>query len=197
MCMEHKHHGKSSAKFLDSEEILSDLNLKGDETFLDAGCGDGYISKKAIEKYLPNGKVYAVDSYPESVNDLKNFIAENSLDNLIAIEADITEGIFEVDDGSVDVVFMLNVFHGFKQSNQREDVINEFKRIIKSDGKIAIMEFKPVEMDWGPPIDIRISHAELEKIFGDYGLKKTYLNVDIGKDIGETKSHYLIIFEKE
>ena len=195
--MEHKHHGKSSAKFLDSEEILSDLNLKGDETFLDAGCGDGYISKKAIEKYLPNGKVYAVDSYPESVNDLKNFIAENNLDNLIAIEADITEGISEVDDGSVDVVFMLNVFHGFKQSNQREDVINEFKRIIKSDGKIAIMEFKPVEMDWGPPIDIRLSHAELEKIFGDYGLKKTYLNVDIGKDIGETKSHYLIIFEKE
>jgi ubiquinone/menaquinone biosynthesis C-methylase UbiE len=195
--MEHKHHGKSSAKFLDSEEILSDLNLKGDETFLDAGCGDGYISKKAIEKYLPNGKVYAVDSYPGSVNDLKNFIAENNLDNLIAIEADITEGISEVDDGSVDVVFMLNVFHGFKQSNQREDVINEFKRIIKSDGKIAIMEFKPVEMDWGPPIDIRISHAELEKIFGDYGLKKTYLNVDIGKDIGETKSHYLIIFEKE
>ena len=46
--MEHRHHGKSSEKFLDSDEILSKLNLKGDEVFMDVGCGDGYISKKAI-----------------------------------------------------------------------------------------------------------------------------------------------------
>ena len=32
--MEHKHHGKSSAKFLDSDEILSELDLKGDEVFM-------------------------------------------------------------------------------------------------------------------------------------------------------------------
>ncbi|MBR4448114.1 class I SAM-dependent methyltransferase [Methanobrevibacter sp.] len=195
--MEHKHHGKSSAKFLDSDEILSELNLNGNETFLDAGCGDGYISKKAIEKYLPEGKVYAVDLYSESIIELKSFVDENDIDNLIPVEADITKTIQGVDDESVDVVLMLNVFHGFKESGQREDVINELKRIIKSDGKIAIMEFKPIEMTFGPPIDVRISHIELEKIFNDYGLKKTYLTVDIGSDIGETKSHYLIIFEKE
>ncbi len=194
--MEHKHHGKSSAKYLDSKEILSELNLKGDETFLDAGCGDGYISKNAIENYLPDGKVYAVDLYDESINDLKSFITENDIDNLTAIEADITESIPGVDDDSVDVVFMLNVFHGFDESD-REGVFKEFERIIKSDGRIAIMEFKPIEMDWGPPMDIRLSHAELEKLFNDHAFKKTYLNVDIGKDIGKAKSHYLIIFEKE
>lgn len=194
--MEHKHHGKSSAKYLDSEEILSELNLKGDETFLDAGCGDGYISKNAIENYLSDGKVYAVDLYDESINDLKSFITENDIDNLTAIEADITESIPGVDDDSVDVVFMLNVFHGFDESD-REGVFKEFERIIKSDGRIAIMEFKPIEMDWGPPMDIRLSHAELEKLFNDHAFKKTYLNVDIGNDIGKAKSHYLIIFEKE
>ena len=36
--MEHIHHSKSSATFLNSDEILTDLNLKGNETFLDAGC---------------------------------------------------------------------------------------------------------------------------------------------------------------
>lgn len=195
--MEHKHHTKSSAKFLNPDEILSELNLKGDETFLDAGCGEGYISKKAVDKYLPKGKVYAVDSYSGSINDLKAFADENEIDNLIAIEADLTKGILGVDEESVDVVLMLNVFHGFTQSSQREGVINELKRIIKSDGKIAIMDFKPIEMEFGPPMDIRLSHVELERMFNDYGLKRTYLNVEIGKDIGETKSHYLIIFEKE
>ena len=184
--MEHIHHSKSSATFLNSDEILTDVNLKGNETFLDAGCGDGYISKKAIEKYLPEGKVYAVDSYPQAVIDLKKFVDENAIENLIPIEADISNEISCLGDESVDVVFMLNVFQ-----------INELKRIVKSEGRIAIMEFKPIVMDWGPPMDIRLSHIEMEKIFNEFGLKKDYLNVDIGEENPEGKSHYLIIFKKE
>ena len=195
--MEHRHHGKSSANFLDSDEILSELNLSGNETFLDAGCGDGYISKRAIEKYLPEGKVYAVDSYGESIKELQAYVDDNNIDNLIPIEADITKSIPGVGDESVDVVLMLNVFHGFGDPGQKEDVINELKRITKSDGKIALMDFKPIEMTKGPPIDIRISHVELEKIFNTYGLKKDYLTVDIGEENPQGKSHYLIIFKKE
>ena len=195
--MEHKHHAKSSANFLDADEILTKLNLQGNETFLDAGCGDGYVSKKAIEKYLPEGKVYAVDSYPESISELNGYVEENEISNLIPIEADVTKVIDGIGDESVDIVFMLNVFHGFKEDSQKKDVIDELKRIIKSDGKIAIMEFKPIEMKWGPPIDIRISHVEMEKLFNDYGLEKADLNVDIGEETPEGSSHYMIIFKKE
>ncbi len=195
--MEHRHHGKSSANFLNPDEILVDLNLKGNETFLDAGCGDGYVSKRAIERYLPDGKVYAVDAYPQSIADLKQYADGEGIENLIPIEADISNAISGVGDESVDVVFMLNVFHGFRESGQRENVINELKRIVKSEGRIAIMEFKPIKMDWGPPVDVRLSHVEMEEIFNDYGLKKDYLNVDIGEENPEGKSHYLITFKKE
>lgn len=194
--MGHRHHGKSSSNFLDSDEILTQLNLKGDETFLDAGCGDGYISKKAIDKYLPNGKVYAVDSYDKSIDDLKNYVSEKNLNNLIPILADITETISGVEDESVDIILMLNVFHGFDESGQK-DAIAELKRISKSDGRIAVMDFKPIEMTKGPPIDVRISHVELENIFTKFGLKKDYLTVDIGEENPQGKSHYLIIFKKE
>ena len=40
----HRAHGFSSAFFLDSDEILQELNLTGNETFMDAGCGDGHIA---------------------------------------------------------------------------------------------------------------------------------------------------------
>ena len=66
--------------------------------------------------------------------------------------------------------------------------------MIKNDGKIVIMEFKPLEMSWGPPVDVRCSSQDLEDIFKAYGLKKIYLNEDIGGEIPEGKSHYLIIF---
>ena len=195
--MEHRHHGKSSATFLDSDEILSELNLKGNETFLDAGCGDGHISKRAVEKYIPEGKAYAVDSYAESIKELKEYVDEENIHNLIPIEADLTETIPDVGEGCVDVVLMVNVFHGFTDSSQKEDVINELKRIIKSDGRIAIMDFKPIENTRGPPLEIRLSHIEVEKTFNRYGLEKDYLNVDIGEENPQGKSHYLIIFKKE
>ena len=194
--MGHVHHGKSSETFLDSDEILAKLNLKGDETFMDAGCGDGHIAVKATERYLPDGSVYAVDAYDGSIKELNNYIKRNNIGNLTAIEADITEAIPGVEDVSVDVALMVNVFHGFDSEN-RDDVIDEFGRILKKDGRMAIIDFKPVEMPWGPPIDIRYSPDELEKIFDNHNFRKIYLNEDMGKEIPQGKSHYLIIFEKE
>lgn len=193
--MGHKHHGKSSAKFLDSDEILSELNLKGNESFLDAGCGDGFVSVKALEKYLPEGTVYAVDIFEESIKQLDEFKQKNNIENLVNIEADLTKGI-PLDDGLIDVLFMLNVFHGFTSEN-REEVIKELVRLTKNDGKIAIMDFKPFDMPVGPPTEIRIPPNDLENMFKSHNLKKVYVNDEIGADFSEGKSHYLIIFEKE
>ena len=194
--MGHVHHAKSSATFLDSDEILSELNLKGNEIFMDAGCGDGYIAIKAVEEYLPDGRVYAVDAYDESIRGLNDYKSENNIENLINIEADITKPIPGVEDDSIDVAIMVNVFHGFTSEN-RDDVIDEFGRILKNGGKMAIMDFKPIELPRGPPVDIKYSPDELEEIFNNHDFKKICLNEDIGEEIPEGKSHYLIIFEKE
>lgn len=194
--MGHKHHGKSSSKFLSSDEILKEFNFKGDETFLDAGCGDGYISIKAVEDYLPDGEVYAVDIHDESIEALNDYIKENNLENLSTIVADFTKGVPDVKDASVDAVLMLNVFHGFTDDDQ-SDVIGELSRLIKDDGKIALMDFKPIDMPIGPPTEIRISPSELEEIFNRHNLKKVYLNDEIGAEFEGVKSHYLMMFEKE
>ena len=193
----HRAHGFSSANFLDSDEILNELNLTGLETFMDAGCGDGHIAIKAIEEYLPNGNVYAVDIYDASIEDMETYKKENNVDNLINIEADITEGIPDVEDDSVDVILLVNVFHGFKASRRLDDAVIELKRIIKSEGKIAIMDYKAWDVPKGPPTQVRSSPSDLEKLFNKHGLKKIYLNEKIGEDIPEGKSHYLIMFKKE
>ena len=193
----HRAHGFSSANFLDSDEILNELNLTGLETFMDAGCGDGHIAIKAIEEYLPNGNVYAVDIYDASIEDMETYKKDNNVDNLINIEADITEGIPDVKDDSVDVILLVNVFHGFKASRRLDDAVIELKRIIKSEGKIAIMDYKAWDVPKGPPTQVRSSPNDLEELFNNHGLKKIYLNEKIGEDIPEGKSHYLIMFKKE
>ena len=193
----HRAHGFSSVHFLDSDEIISELNLKGNETFMDAGCGDGHIAIKVVEEYLPDGTVYAVDVYDASIEDMEAYKAENNVENLINIEADITKGIPGVDDESIDVVLMVNVFHGFKASRTMDEAIDEFARIIKQDGKIAIMDYKAWDVPKGPPTAFRSSPDELEEVFAKHGLKMTHLNEEIGEDIPQGKSHYFIVFQKE
>ena len=114
----HRAHGFSSAFFLDSDEIIQELELAGDETFMDAGCGDGHNAIKILEDYNHKGLVYAVDIYNASIEDMETYKSENNIENLINIEADITEGIPGVDDESIDVVLMVNVFHGFKRQEK-------------------------------------------------------------------------------
>ena len=193
----HRAHGFSSVHFLDSDEIISELNLKGNETFMDAGCGDGHIAIKVVEEYLPDGTVYAVDVYGASIEDMEAYKAENNVENLINIEADITKGIPGVDDESIDVVLMVNVFHGFRASRTMDEAIDEFVRIIKQDGKIAIMDYKAWDVPKGPPTAFRSSPDELEEVFAKHGLKMTHLNEEIGEDIPQGKSHYFIVFQKE
>ena len=193
----HRAHGFSSAYFLDSDEIIHELNLNGDEVFMDAGCGDGHNAIKVLEDYNHRGTVYAVDIYDASIEDMETYKKENNVENLINIEADITEGIPGVEDESVDVILMVNVFHGFKASRKLDEAVEELARIVKKDGKIAIMDYKAWDVPNGPPTKMRSSPEDLEKLFANHGLKKTYLNEEIGEDIPEGKSHYLIMFQKE
>ena len=195
--MEHKHHAKSSVNFLDSDEILEKLNLNGNEIFMDAGCGDGHIAIKALNDYLPNGLVYAIDNYDVSIRELEDYKTENNLEKLITVQADLTKDIPQIDDDSIDMIFMLNVVHGFKASGNMDDVIEKLLRILKSDGKIAIVEFRPIDWTFGPPTEIKYAPEELEGIFNNHGFKKIYLNEELGQEGLEEKSHYLIIFEKE
>ena len=85
----HRAHGFSSAFFLDSNEIIDELNLNGSEIIMDAGCGDGHIAIKLLDEYIDSGTVYAVDVYDASIEDMEKYKLENNVDNLINIEADI------------------------------------------------------------------------------------------------------------
>jgi trans-aconitate 2-methyltransferase len=57
----------SDAQLKWARELRSRLNLRGDESLLDVGCGDGKITAD-FAKTIANGRVIGVDSSPEMVN---------------------------------------------------------------------------------------------------------------------------------
>jgi trans-aconitate 2-methyltransferase len=84
-------------------EQLDRLQLSGDESVLDAGCGSGRITLELVER-LPRGTVYAVDAAPSMVAHTREALG----DRAIALCQDLTELALPE---PVDVIFSNATFH--------------------------------------------------------------------------------------
>lgn len=155
----HNHRGKFSEGLLNNELILNALNLQPGQKVLDAGCGNGYMSKAFSNKVTHSGKVYAVDHDKHYMNILRK---ETQIANLEAIECDITNPIpFEND--TLDLIYISAVIHGLSKQ-QLQAFLNEAERILKPNGILAIVEIEKKETSFGPPLNRRFSPEELRKI---------------------------------
>ena len=83
----HQHRGRFTEGLLNSKVMLKALNIKAGQTILDAGCGNGYISKLFSDDVSQSGKVYALDTDTYFIETLKNEIEGT---NIEAMEGDIT-----------------------------------------------------------------------------------------------------------
>lgn len=180
----HMHHGKTSRDILNGEEVIESTGLKNGDVFLDAGCGDGYISLKASTVVGESGKVYALDVYPESIETVRNEIENKEIKNVVAVLADMTINI-PLDKDSIDTVLMANVLHGFVESEEVDVVMNNILKIVKPGGTFAVVEFSKVPSKRGPPLEIRLSPSEVSEI-----LEKYNFEVVDTHEIGE--HHYIL-----
>jgi len=158
---EHKHHhkGKSSERFLNKELIFQTLDIQPGQTILDAGCGNGYMSKIFSEKVTPSGKVYALDPDTESIEVLKK---ETQGSNIEALVGDITKPS-QITPSSVDLVYLSAVIHGFSKEEMK-DLLAEARRLLKPNAILAFVEIDKKETPFGPPLNIRFSPEELQEL---------------------------------
>ena len=86
--------------------VLDRLELRGDETVLDAGCGSGRVTEALLER-LPNGRVIAFDGSPSMV--------EQARERLVRFDGRVTFAVgdlvepLEVE--PVDAIFSTATFH--------------------------------------------------------------------------------------
>ena len=86
-----------------ARDVLARLQLRGDETVLDAGCGSGRVTRLLVER-LPEGRVVAVDASPSMVEGVRAVLRPQDE----ALVADLVE--LELGE-PVDAVFSAAVFH--------------------------------------------------------------------------------------
>jgi len=88
--------------------VLDRLELSGDETVLDAGCGSGRVTESLVE-HLPRGRVVAVDASPSMVDAARARLTRFG-DRVVYVVADRGRP-FDVPGGPVDAILSPATFH--------------------------------------------------------------------------------------
>ena len=96
-----------------SKPVLDRLELRGDETVLDAGCGSGRVTRLLLER-VPRGRVIAVDSSADMVRRARIELDDARVD---VREADLAT-LRLAEGESVDAVFSNAVFHWIRDHDR-------------------------------------------------------------------------------
>jgi ubiquinone/menaquinone biosynthesis C-methylase UbiE len=157
----HHHRGRSSEGLLDKDAILSSLAIKSGHTILDAGCGNGYMSKEFSQRVGDSGRVYALDPDETSIALLRE---ETKGTNIVALVGDITTTT-QLPASAFDLIYLSTVFHGFSPG-QIKGFEAEVKRLLVLHGRLAIVEIVKRATPFGPPLHMRLSPEDLAQALG-------------------------------
>jgi trans-aconitate methyltransferase len=125
--------GNSSAQAKWGEELIAKLNLRGDETVLDIGCGHGKLTA-ALAQRLPGGFVQGIDSSLEMIRFAAKSFPSSAIPNLSFKVGDARRLTF-VD--QFDIVVSFSCLHWVKD---HLSVLKGIQRSLKANGR-AVLQF--------------------------------------------------------
>ena len=135
-----------AGKFRVWANILTSLNLHGDESALDLGCGRGAVLLMTAQ-LLPQGKATGVDIWQTSDQSGNtqaateaNARAEGVADRIELLTADMRQLPFA--DASFDLVVSSLAIHNIHAPGGRSQAITEAARILKPGGRLRIADFR-------------------------------------------------------
>jgi trans-aconitate 2-methyltransferase len=107
-------------------EVLERLELRGDETVVDAGAGSGRVTEQLVER-LPNGRVIAVDGSEAMVEKARERLGDRA-EYLVSdlVEVELSE--------PVDLVFSTATFHWIQDHDR---LFRRLRGVLKPGGRLV------------------------------------------------------------
>ncbi len=152
-------------KLIPAKMILDKLDIKLNDRILDFGAGIGYFSIPALDYIGTEGKIIALDISSNMLDELKSRL-DNNFDKIEFIISDGSK--IEIGDSKIDKILIAFVYH---EIDNRVGLINEFKRILNSDGEVFLLDWHLVESPFGPPLDHRIDNKIVIQDFTNQGFE--------------------------
>lgn len=179
--------GQYSVQFTNPDEVIGQLEVKKGMSVADFGCGAGYFSLAMAKKVGEGGSVYSLDVLPAKLESVESQAKDIGLTNITTRRVNLEkEGGAKLSDDTVDWVVIKDMLF---QNQNKQVIIGEARRVLKSGGKLLVIEWKPEDASLGPERERRISkEAVIEAASRE---KLCFL-----KEIEAGSFHYGLIFSK-
>lgn len=173
--------------FSDPKKNIEAFSLILGMTIADLGSGSGAYCEPVAIAVGDKGKVYAVDIQKELLAKIKNDANKKHILNIEVIWGDIEKvGGTKLRDGCLDAVIASNILF---QLINKEGFRAEVRRILKSDGKLFVIDWNDSFGGLGPQPASVFAAASCKNFFKD--------DFSVEKEFNAGAHHYGIIFKKK
>ncbi len=134
--------------------VLERLTLRDDTRVADIGSGTGYFAVR-LARWLPEGFVYGIDVEPDMVRYLNERAAKEGLTNL---ESRLGKPHDPKIPEPVHLVLVVNTYHHMQERTRYFERVAEK---LAPGGRVVIVDFKPGELEVGPPPEMKIPTGQI------------------------------------
>jgi ubiquinone/menaquinone biosynthesis C-methylase UbiE len=171
--------------FSDPRSNVLQMGLREGMKVADLGAGTGHYTMAASGVVGPSGRVYAIDIQEDVLRHLRSTAEQANKRNIETIW-----GNFEklhgtkLRDQVLDGIILSNVLF---QVEHKQDMLQEMKRVLKSGGKLLVIDWAGAYGGMGPDPAQVVSERVAEELFITGGFYKA-------KDFRAGPHHYAILF---
>lgn len=159
------HYRKNSeSQYSSAHEIIDQLSLRGDETLIDVGCGDGRITAELAAR-LPRGRVIGVDPSPAMIA-----LARTSFPHLTFLQTTAEELAFHQ---AADIVLAMSCVHWMRDPKK---AFQKMVQALKPSGSLSILTY-PKPSIWWECLDETLAQAHWRP-FSNQSASSTILTAD-------------------
>lgn len=172
--------------FLNPDDAIKHLLIREDWHIADLGAGSGEYTLAAA-KYVPIGKVYAIDINRDILPFIKAKVLACGHKNMEVVWGDIERPLgTNAGEASMDAVILANTFFQIENKNS---ALQEIDRILKPGGKVLFVEWAGSFGNLGPKEEAVVLPDSAKALFEKFGFV-------FREDVPAGEYHYGMIFYK-
>lgn len=175
-------------ELIDPVRLLEEAGIARDMVVADFGCGTlGHYVFPAAKMVGEKGKVYAVDILKSVLSGITSRIKMESAGNVETVWGDLErDNGVKIATGSADLGLLIN---NLFLSQQKEALVRESLRMVKSGGLFVVVDWKPSGVSLGPSAENRVPAEQARKLAEAAGAQYV-------KDLHPGEHHYGFLFRK-
>lgn len=178
---------KLSDQIFDIPNIVGQFQLEPGMRIADFGSGSGYFSVEMAKAVGEGGVITAIDILDSALEATRSRAVMAGIGNIQLVRAnlEVIGSTFLADD-STDFVLLKNILF---QNDQKLPIIKEAKRVLRSNGRLAIIDWEKGKGGLGPPDEYRAPKETILTLASEEGFT-------FEKELVVDLYHYGLIFRK-